>query len=126
MADPTNKIGESSENQDNIQTTYKVDSIAVCGIPPTTESYHKERGLSILITYMECLFTAKTALCETNIIMWPDYSCMEKGTNSAASCVGSVNSSTGGVSSTGLSSMLYSLVGAAAHMVTDNKNQRPM
>ena len=50
---------------------------------------------------------------------------MEKGTNSAASCVGSINNSTGGVS-TGLSSMLFSLVGAAAHMVTDNKNQRLM
>ena len=56
--------------------------------------------------------------------MWPDYSCMEKGTNSAASCVGSINNSTGGVS-TGLSSMLFSLVGAAAHMVTD-KDQRFM
>ena len=122
MADPTNKIGESSENQDNIPTTYKVDSIAVCKIPPTTESHHKERGLSILITYMECFFATKIAVCETNIIMWPDYSCMEKGTNSAASCVGSINNSTGGVS-TGLSLMLLSLVGAAAHMVTDNKNQ---
>ena len=56
MADPTNKIGEFSKNQDNIQTTYKVDSIAVCKIPPTTELHHKERGLSILITYMECFF----------------------------------------------------------------------
>jgi hypothetical protein len=120
MADPTNKIGESLENQDNIQTTYKVDSIAMCKIPPTTESHHKERGLSILITYMECFLAAKTAVCETNIIMWPDYSCMEKCTNSAASCVGSINNSTGRAS-TGLSSMLFSLVGAAAHMVTDKE-----
>ena len=59
MADPTNKIAESSENQDNIQTTYKVDSITMCNIPPTTESHHKERGLSILITYVECFFAAK-------------------------------------------------------------------
>jgi hypothetical protein len=50
---------------------------------------------------------------------------MEKDTNSAASCVGSINNSTGGVS-TGLSLMLFSLVEAAAHMVTDNKNQRLM
>jgi hypothetical protein len=67
MADPTNKIGEPSENQDNIPTTFKVDSIAVCKIPPTTESHHKERGLSILITYMECFFAVKTAVCKTNI-----------------------------------------------------------
>ena len=39
--------------------------------------------------------------------------------------VGLINNSTGGVS-TGLSSMQFSLVGAAAHMVTDNKNQRLM
>jgi hypothetical protein len=71
------------------------------------------------------LFAAKTAVCETNIIMWPDYSCMEKGTNCASSCVGSINNSTGGVS-TRLSSMLFLLVGAAAQMVTDNKNQRLM
>ena len=97
----------------------------MCNTPPTTESHHKKRGLSILITYMEHFFAAKTAVCETNIIIWPDYSCMEKGTNSAASCVGSVNNSAGGVS-TRLSPMLFSLVGAAAHMVTDNENQRQM
>ena len=57
--------------------------------------------------------------------MWPDYSCMDKGTDSAASCVCSINSSTGGVF-TGLSSVLFSLVGAVAHMVIDNKNQRLM
>ena len=62
MADPTNKIGESSENHGNIQTTYKVDGIPVCKIPPTTESHHKERGLSILITYMEYFFAANTAV----------------------------------------------------------------
>jgi hypothetical protein len=77
MADPTNKIGESSENQDNIQTAYKlVDSIAVCRIPPTTESHHKERGLSILITYMECfllqklLFVKQTLSCSLIIHAW--------------------------------------------------------
>ena len=64
---------------------------------------------------------AKTAVFTTNIITQPDYSCMAKGTNSAASCVCSINNSTGGVS-TGLSLMLFSLVGAAAQM-TDNKNQ---
>jgi len=47
---------------------------------------------------------------------------MAKGTNSAASCVYSINSSTGGVS-IGLSLMLLSLVGTAAQMVTDNKNE---
>jgi hypothetical protein len=52
---------------------------------------------------MECFFAAKTAVCETNIITRLDYAWMEKGTNSAASCVGSINNSTGGVS-TGLSS----------------------
>src|ERR1700683_5368469 len=76
MADPTNKIGEFSKNQDNIQTTYKVDSIAVCKIPPTTESHHKERGLSILITYMECfllqklLFVKQTLSCGLIIHAW--------------------------------------------------------
>ena len=70
----------------------------MCDIPPTTVSHHKERGWSILITLMECFFDVKTAVCETNIIMWPDYSCMEKGTNSVASCVHLINNSTGGVS----------------------------
>ena len=78
--------------------------------------------MSILITYMECFFAAKTTICTTNIITWPDYSCMEKGANSAASCVCSINNSTGGVS-TGLSLMLFSLVGAVEQMVTDNKNK---
>ena len=72
MTDPTNKIAESSENQDNIQTTYKVDRITVCNIPPITESHHKKRGLSILITYMKCFFAVKAAVCDTDIIMWPD------------------------------------------------------
>ena len=59
------------------------------------------------------LFAAKTVVCTTNIITQPDYSC---------NCVCLINNGTGGVS-TGLSLMLFSLVGAAAQMVTDNDNE---
>ena len=64
----------------------------------------------------------KTVFCTTNIITWPDYSCIAKGANSAASCVCSINNTGGGVSA-GLSLMLFSLAGAAAQMANDNKNQ---
>ena len=41
-ADPANKISESSKNQSNIHTTYQVDSITVCNIPPTTKLNHTQ------------------------------------------------------------------------------------
>ena len=42
MADPSNTIGESSKNQDNLETIYLEDSLTVCDISPTTESDHNE------------------------------------------------------------------------------------
>jgi hypothetical protein len=57
------------------------------------------------------LFAAKTVVCTTNIITWPDYSCDCDQTMAQ-----------GGVS-TELSLMLFSLVGAAAQMVTDKDNE---
>ena len=53
-----------------------------------------ERGLSILIIYIECFFV-KTVVCTTNIITQPDHSCIAKGANSAASCICSINNSGG-------------------------------
>ena len=47
-ADPANKISESSKNQSNIHTTYQVDSITVCNIPPTTKLNHTQSHLLLV------------------------------------------------------------------------------
>ena len=78
-----------------------------------------ERDLSILITYMECFF-AKTAVCTTNIITWLDYSCIATGANSAASCVCSINNSTG---VGGLYKAIINAVFIGWSCINDNMNQ---
>ena len=76
------------------QMTTAVCTASESELPNAIIQFYQERGLSILITYMGCFF-AKTAVCTTNIITQPDYSCMAKGTNSAASCICSINNITG-------------------------------